>query len=136
VQREVVKPGGIAALELELDFADRFDRVAANHVDLAFDDRGLDMRPRYRLDLDGGARDVGNENRAEFAGNIFRQLSAALRRLGVGAVIEERILPLAAREDVRPTEITGLDCLNETAGLLADTKGQSSLLQREIIRVV
>ena len=55
----------VAALELELDLADRLDTAAISSADLALVDRGLNLRRRMRLDFDHRPRDRRREDRTQ-----------------------------------------------------------------------
>jgi hypothetical protein len=55
----------VAALELELDLADRLDTAAISSADLALVDRGLNLRRRMRLDFDRRPRDRRREDRTQ-----------------------------------------------------------------------
>ncbi len=101
-QREVIERGAVAALQLELDLGDRFGgsppprRISPSSIAASI------RVPGRRLDIDGGARHLGHEERAQTLADLLRQVRAAFWRFQSGRSPSSAILPLAARQDVRP----------------------------------
>src|SRR5215813_12034346 len=97
LQGDIIQSGSIAALEFQLDLANRLGLAAAGGPDLALVDYSLDAGCRSRLDRKGRACDIGGETRLQIAGDPVRQMLATLRRLRVGSALGELVLPFAAR---------------------------------------
>jgi hypothetical protein len=136
LQGDIIESGSVAALEFQLDLADRLGTAAGGRADLALVDRSLDTGRRARLDRKGCARDIGGEKRLQIAGNPVRQMLAALRGVKVRTALGELVLPFAARQEIAATWISLLDGLNEPAALLPNAKAQASTLQRQVRGVV
>lgn len=125
-QGEVVESTGIAALQLKSNLADCFGRGASDHPDFAFVDRRLDPRPGFRLDLEGCTAQIDEKERVQIAGDAIRQVCAARGCPRVGAVVGDCVLPPGAQRHA------GSNGLDEPSAPLADAKGQSAPLQRQI----
>jgi len=134
-ESEIVECRRVAVLELQLDLADRLAAAALRSPDHAAVNRGLDPRPGFGLDLDRHAVELGDEQRAQLPGDPPRNARAALARPRIRLVVEDRILPFAARQQILPVRILGFQGLYEPPVLLAHPQDRPGSSQRLIRRI-
>ena len=132
----LIKRGGVTAAELELDLADRLGPAAATCTDFALVDCRRYAGGRGRFDRDRCAGDIGRKKRPQIFSNPIRQMPPALRRLRVGTVFGNFILPLAAAKEIAGADARRLDGLDEPAVLLSDAKADAPTFQRQIGSIV